>query len=94
VPGDFSAISRIAIQMLGVTLIIVGSALANIWFASQASQGLGKDLRDTIYAKVQRLSKDTYDHFGGASLITRSSSDIMQIELTTMMVLRMFLLAP
>ncbi|KAA9238624.1 MULTISPECIES: ABC transporter ATP-binding protein [Aerococcus] len=94
VPGDFSAITRIAIQMLGVTLIIVGSALANIWFASQASQGLGKDLRDTIYAKVQRLSKDTYDHFGGASLITRSSSDIMQIELTTMMVLRMFLLAP
>ena len=92
--GDFDAIWAVAGQMFIMTLLIVGSALANIWFASKASQGLGRDLRNALYAKVQRLSKDTYDEFGNASLITRSSSDIVQIELTTMMVLRMFLLSP
>ncbi|OHO43532.1 multidrug ABC transporter ATP-binding protein [Aerococcus sp. HMSC035B07] len=92
--GNFDAIWGIAGQMFIMTLLIVGSALANIWFASKASQGLGRDLRNALYAKVQRLSKDTYDEFGNASLITRSSSDIVQIELTTMMVLRMFLLSP
>lgn len=92
--GDMAVLTQIAIRMGVLTLIIVGSALTNIWYSSLASQGLGRDLRNALYRKTQRLSKDVYDQFGSASLITRTSSDIMQIELTTQMVLRMFLLSP
>lgn len=94
IPRDMSALRFISVKMIIVTLLIVSSAMLNIWFASKASQNLGQDLRNHLYHKVQKLAKDDLDAFGTASLINRSSTDIMQIELTTMMVLRMFLLAP
>ncbi|AMB98651.1 multidrug ABC transporter ATP-binding protein [Aerococcus urinaehominis] len=92
--GDSRAIMTTALKMLGMTILIVSFAVLNVYFASKASLGLGRYLRNSLYQKVVGLPKDQYEEFGAASLITRSSSDVVQIEQTVMMTLRMFLLAP
>ncbi|RPA58901.1 ABC transporter ATP-binding protein [Aerococcus agrisoli] len=92
--GNMQAIYSIGGQMILITLLVIGSATISVFIAARTSQNLGRELRNEIYSKVLRFSKENMGDFGEASLITRSSNDIQQIEVTVMMIMRMVLLAP
>lgn len=92
--GDMNAIYSIGGQMILITLLVILSAAVSVFIAARTSQNLGRKLRNEIYSKVLRFSKENMGEYGEASLITRSSNDIQQVEITIMMIMRMVLLSP
>ena len=63
-------------------------------FATKESQSLGKKLRTDIYRKVENFSNNEFDKFGTASLITRTTNDVNQIQMVMQMFLRLMINAP
>ena len=80
--------------MLGMTLLMALTAVFIGYFASKVGAGVGRDLREKIFTRVVSFSNSEMDKFSTASLITRSTNDIQQIQMVTVMMLRMVLYAP
>ena len=72
----------------GVVTVLVG------FFASRVGAGVGRDLRDKVFKRVVRFSNAEMDRFSTASLITRSTNDIQQIQMVSTMLLRIVAYAP
>lgn len=94
VNGDINYIMSVGIKMLLVALGGALSAVLASFFSSHAAMGLGKALREEIFKRVERFSLSEFDTFGAASLITRTTNDVTQIQMVTMMSLRMVAMAP
>ncbi|UQS82654.1 ABC transporter ATP-binding protein/permease [Bombilactobacillus folatiphilus] len=92
--GDTHYIIVAGLHMIGVSLAVIVAAGLNVLLSSQASQKLGKRLRNDIYRKVLYLSNDEFDQIGTSSLITRTTNDVVQMQNVTMMMLRMMIMAP
>ena len=92
--GDVDYIWRTGIFMIGFSLISIAAAVGNTYFATRESQKLGKQLRSDIYQKAENLSTKQFDKYGTASLITRTTNDVNQIQMVTQMALRMMIHAP
>lgn len=92
--GDIDYIWRTGFIMLGFSLISIVAAIGNTYYATRESQKLGKKLRSEMYRKVEHSSLKTFDKYGTASLITRTTNDINQVALVTQMFLRMMINAP
>lgn len=82
------------LKMLGLALIGVLAAVFVTFFASQTAATLGRNLRNNIYRKVLTFSGAELNHFSAASLITRSTNDIQQLQMTFAMIFRIVLYAP
>jgi ATP-binding cassette subfamily B protein len=80
--------------MLGVTLVSVASAIAAGYLCSRVSAFLARDLREKVFARVEKFSLVEFDHFSTASLIIRSTNDIQQIQQMAFMLLRLALMSP
>ncbi|WP_313266052.1 ABC transporter transmembrane domain-containing protein, partial [Enterococcus sp.] len=87
--GDIDYIWKTGFYMIGFSLISIIAALGNTYFATRESQKLGQKLRSDIYQKVENFSSRSFDKFGTASLITRTTNDVNQIQMVTQMFLRM-----
>ncbi len=74
--------------LMGVVTVLVG------FFASRVGAGIGMSLRDQVFKKVVGFSNAEMDKFSTASLITRSTNDIQQIQMVSVMLLRMVAYAP
>lgn len=81
-------------KMIGVTLLMAVAAVVIGFFASRVGASVGRDLRKKVFTKVVGFSNTEMDKFSTASLITRSTNDIQQIQMVTTMMLRMILYAP
>lgn len=92
--GDVGYIWHTGFVMIGFSLISILAAIANTFFATRESQKLGKQLRTDVYKKSESLTKDAFDKYGTASLITRTTNDVTQIQMVTQMFLRMMINAP
>ncbi|WP_301390129.1 ABC transporter ATP-binding protein [Enterococcus spodopteracolus] len=92
--GDIDYIWQTGFVMIGFSLISILAAIANTFFATRESQKLGKQLRTEVYQKAENLTKDKFDKYGTASLITRTTNDVTQIQLVMQMFLRMMINAP
>ncbi|MDO4624213.1 MAG: ABC transporter ATP-binding protein [Enterococcus hirae] len=92
--GDVDYIWQTGFVMIGFSLISIIAAIANTFFATRESQKLGKQLRTDVYKKSESLTKDAFDKYGTASLITRTTNDVTQIQMVTQMFLRMMINAP
>ncbi len=92
--GDIDYIWRTGFLMIGFSLISILAALGNTFFATRESQKLGQKLRTDIYEKVENFSARSFDKFGTASLITRTTNDVNQIQMVAQMFLRMMINAP
>lgn len=92
--GDIDYIWQTGIVMIGFSLISILAAIGNTFFATRESQKLGKKLRSDIYQKTESLTNDGFDKFGTASLITRTTNDVTQIQMVVQMFLRMMINAP
>ncbi|MCX6070221.1 MAG: ABC transporter ATP-binding protein, partial [Chloroflexi bacterium] len=91
---DLGYIARIGVSMVLIALVAMGSGIANMWLSTVGSMGFGANLRDALFAKVQQFSFANIDYFSTASLVTRVTNDINNLQLTFMMALRILLRAP
>ncbi|MDO5032770.1 ABC transporter ATP-binding protein [Corynebacterium sp.] len=80
--------------MLIVAFVQVISAVAATWFASRTAMGLGRDLRSEVFRRVTGFSTEDMSHFGPATLITRATNDVQQIQMVYMMMLNFMVIAP
>ncbi|MCF1617572.1 ABC transporter ATP-binding protein [Tetragenococcus koreensis] len=92
--GDIGYIWRIGGIMMIISLISIIAAFGNAFFATRESQRLGRKLRTSIYQKVENFSIDKFDKYGTASLITRTTNDVNQIQMVVQMFLRLMIQAP
>ena len=81
-------------KMLAMALVMMLVAIMIGFFASRTAAGVGRDLRQSVFTKVIGFSNAELDKFSTASLITRSTNDVQQIQFVTVMLLRMVLYAP
>ena len=92
--GDIPYIWRTGAVMLAITFGVGVLAVAGVYFASLASQAVGRDLRGAVFGKVQRFSAREMNRFGTPSLITRNTNDVQQIQLFMQIALTMLVMAP
>lgn len=87
-------ILKTGLQMLGVSLISMLSAISIMFLSSRTSARLGKTLREKVFKKVLTFSNQEVNEFGAASLITRSTNDIQQIQQLLSILFRVVVYAP
>ena len=80
--------------MIGMALLMAVSAVLVGLLASRVGAGVGRDLREQVFNRVVGFSHAEINHFSTASLITRSTNDIQQMQLVSTMLLRMVFYAP
>lgn len=94
VQQDIGFIIQTGLVMLGYTLIVSICTILARLYASKTSVGFARDLRKDIFTKVENYSLNEFDKIGTASLITRSTNDVTQIQNVMVMILSMLLSAP
>ncbi|AQZ46504.1 ABC transporter ATP-binding protein [Paenibacillus larvae] len=94
VKGDTPYILKIGGFMLFVAAGGVLCAIVSSYLSSKISIGFGRDLRAKVFSHVENFSLQEFDKIGTASLITRTTNDINQIQQVTTMILRMMISAP
>ena len=82
------------IEMLGIALISMASAILIMLLSSKVAAKLGKTLREKVFKKVLSFSNKELNEFSTASLITRSTNDIQQIQMLITMLFRVVVYAP
>ncbi len=92
--GDVDYIWKVGGQMLLYSLMSALAAIVGSYTSSIVSMGIGRDLRGAVFEKVNSFSLEEINKFSTASLITRTTNDVTQIQQATMMVLRMVAMAP
>ena len=81
-------------KMAGLAFLGMAASVLVGFLASRVGAATGRDLRGRVFRKVVGFSNNEFDHFSTASLITRSTNDIQQIQLIIVMLLRIVLYAP
>lgn len=92
--GDTGYILRYGIYMLIVGLGGAVSAVAAAFVASLTAVGFGRDVRDLVFTRAENYSLHEFDRFGAASLITRTTNDVTQVQTVLVMGLRFMIFAP
>ena len=91
---QMSYLLRTGGQMLALTLLMVAVAIAVGFIASRVSAAIGRDLRRDVFKTVVGYSNAEIEKFSTASLITRTTNDIQQVQFTCVILLRMVAYAP
>ena len=91
---DIGYIAAVGGGMAGLALAAILCGLLNMRYAAVVSQGFAANLRGAVYEQVGRFSFGNIDAFSGASLITRMTNDVTQLQTSTLMMLRMLARAP
>ncbi|MBQ6485223.1 MAG: ABC transporter ATP-binding protein [Carnobacterium sp.] len=92
--GDTAYIYKMGGLMLAMSVIGLISVFICQYSASIASQGFGTELRNALMRKINTFSHKEIDHFGTATLITRATNDINQMQLALAMLIRLVIRAP
>jgi ATP-binding cassette subfamily B multidrug efflux pump len=92
--ADTDYIWRTGGVMLGVTLLLGILSVIAVYFASRTSMGVGRDVRAAVFARVQSFSAREMNKFGTASLITRNTNDVQQVQLFLQIALTFLVSAP
>ncbi len=84
----------VGLKMILMTLLMSAAAVLTGLFASRTSAKIGMNLREALYDKVMKFTNAEMEQFSTASLITRSTNDIQQVQMVTVMLLRLVAYAP
>ena len=87
-------ILRTGVMMLLVSLLSVACAVTVGYLAARAGAGYARDLRKALFEKIESFSSAEFDGFSTASLITRSTNDVTQLQMVIIMMVRMVFYAP
>lgn len=85
---------RTGSKMMAMAFAMMAAAICVCYVASRVGAGVGRDLRGKVFSRVMQFSSAEMDQFSTASLITRSTNDIQQVQMVTAIFLRMLLYAP
>lgn len=85
---------REGIIMILLTLVMILAAIAVGYFASRVGAQIGRDTRKKVFTKVLSFSHKEMEKFGSASLITRNTNDIQQVQMVIVVLLRIVMMAP
>jgi ATP-binding cassette subfamily B protein len=92
--GDTAYIWRYGSYMLAVAMLSSFLAIAAVYCAAVIGMGFGRDLRNLVFQRVESFSLHEFDRIGTASLITRTTNDITQMQMVVVMGLRFIVTAP
>ena len=92
--GDTDYILRTGGFMLVVTFALMIAAIIGVFFSAKIAMGFGRDVRSALFRKVETFSQVEVNHFGAASLITRNTNDVTQVQTLVLMALNMMISAP
>ncbi|WP_413318717.1 ABC transporter ATP-binding protein [Agrococcus sp. 1P02AA] len=92
--GDTDTIWRLGLLMLAMSLGQVAANILAILFGARLAMRAGRDLRSDIFRKVGDYSEQDVQRFGAASLITRNTNDVQQVQMLILMCCTMLLSAP
>ncbi|MEU2114666.1 ABC transporter ATP-binding protein [Streptomyces sp. NPDC016459] len=92
--GDTGRVLRGGATMIGVTLLQAAAAAAATYTGARIAMGVARDLRSEVFRRVQDFSARERGRFGAASLITRTTNDVQQVQTFTVLVLTMLVAAP
>ena len=93
-PGNIPFIWRTGITMLLITIFSTLVAVTTSYFAARIGTGVAGDLRAAVFKKVLSFSSAEMNHFSSSSLITRTTNDIIQVQLVLIMGMRLLVYAP
>src|SRR5205823_14024638 len=94
VKGDIGYIWRIGGLMLALAAGVGVLAVVAVYLASRTSMSFGRDVRGAVFARVQQFSAQEMNRFGTASLITRNTNDVQQVQLFLQIALTILVSAP
>ena len=94
VKGDLNYILRTGAVMLGITLVLGIIAIVAVYWSSRTSMGSGRDIRAAVFERVQSFSAREMNQLGTATLITRNTNDVQQIQLFVQIALTILVIAP
>src|SRR6185369_6133613 len=92
--GDNGFILRTGALMLVVSLVFGLASVGAVYFGARVAMGFGRDLRSAIFSKVETFSQVEVNLFGPASLITRNTNDVQQVQTVVFMALTVIISAP
>lgn len=94
VQGDTAFIWRVGGLMLAVAFGQVVSAVLAVWCGSRVAMAAGRDIRTGVYQRVDSFSANDVSRFGAATLITRGTNDVQQVQLIILMGLNFMVMVP
>ncbi len=94
VTGDIPYIMRIGGVMLVISLVQIVCLVGAVYFGARTAMGVGRDLRGAVFARVQAFSTREVGRFGAPSLITRTTNDVQQVQMLTLMAFTLMVSAP
>ena len=92
--GDTDYIWRTGGLMLAITFVQAGFAIAAVYFGARAAMAFGRDVRGALFHRVTDFSAQDVATFGSATLITRITNDVTQVQILVVMVCTLFVAAP
>ena len=92
--GDTDYIWRVGGLMLLVAIVQVITAITSVWFGARAAMGLGRDIRRSVYTRVDRFSTEELGRYGAPTLITRATNDVQQVQMLVLMTLNFMVMVP
>jgi ATP-binding cassette subfamily B protein len=92
--GDIDYILQTGAVMLGVTVVLGIVSVVAVFWAARVSMGFGRDVRGAIFRSVESFSQVEVNRFGTASLITRNTNDVQQVQTVVLMGLTVMVTAP
>ena len=94
VTGDIDYILRTGGFMLLVTFILGVAAVVAAYWSAKVAMGFGRDVRSQVFRKVETFSQVEVNKFGAASLITRNTNDVQQVQTVLLLALTVMISAP
>ncbi|MEU4421324.1 ABC transporter ATP-binding protein [Actinoplanes sp. NPDC024001] len=94
VPGDTGYVMRVGAGMLGVTVVQIAAQIVAVYFGARTAMAVGRDVRASIFSRVQDFSAREVGQFGAPSLITRTTNDVQQIQMLVLLTFTLMVSAP
>lgn len=94
VPGDTDYIWQTGLKMMGLAAISAVASLVSSYFSARIGTSYARDIRNAIFTKIINLNVLDNRDFSTASLLTRTTNDVNQVQMTTIMILSMMLRSP
>lgn len=94
VKGDTGYILRMGGLMIAVTVLQILCAIGAVYFGARTAMALGRDVRASVFDRVQSFSAREVGKFGAPSLITRTTNDVQQVQMLVLMTFTMMVSAP
>ncbi|MGW3419737.1 ABC transporter ATP-binding protein [Streptomyces phaeochromogenes] len=94
VRGDVGLIARLGLWMLGAALLAFLCSVGALYVSTKVTVALGQELRSALFDRVQTLSARETDRFGPASLMTRTTNDVQQVQFLCLAVATMLVPVP